>query len=62
MDFFILSLLFSMREAEKEVSKNSVCAADAVLKVQLIPLRGLKNTQSFPRSHIIAKKIFYRRA
>lgn len=31
-----------MREAEKEVSKNSTCVVDAVLKVQPLRLEGLK--------------------
>lgn len=40
---FSISLVsFSVREAEKEVSKNSTWVVDAVLKVQPLRLKGLK--------------------
>lgn len=45
--FFILFFSFSMQEAEKEVSKNSTCVADAVLKVQPLHLKGLKTHKAF---------------
>lgn len=46
MDFLVILLFsFSMREAEKRVSKNSTCVADVVLKVQSLCRKVWKHTK-----------------